>query len=256
MEINVLGSSGAEFPGFNPPAYLIDKKILLDAGTIGASLREKDQWNISHVILSHAHLDHVRGIPFLADNIVMKNKGHTVTVMSISPVLRTLKNNLLNNKLWPDFTKIPRKKNPVLKLVEIQTGRPVKINNYTVTAYRVNHSVPAIGYVIEDKRKKRLLYTGDTGPTNVIWRETTGKMKIHCAIIEVSLPDNMKAMALKTGHLTPGLLKGEIKKMKIVPDEILITHPKPQHIKAISSELNKLKMSNIRILKDGEVIKI
>jgi len=253
MRIKVLGSSGAEFPGFNPPGFLIDEKILLDAGTIGAYLSEDAQWKIRHIIISHAHLDHIRGIPFLADNIIIKNKRHNVTVIGIASVLKALKNNLLNNRLWPDFTMIPSPERAVLKFLEIKPGRVIKINSYKVTAYRVNHSTPAVGYIIEDNHGKRLLYTGDTGPTNIIW-EKAGK--IHCAIIETSFPDKMKTMALKIGHLTPGLLKKEIAKMKTIPGKIFITHPKPQHIKTIKSEIKRLSIPNIRVLKDGEVINI
>lgn len=255
MKVRVIGCSGAEFPGFNLPAFLIDRQILLDAGTIGAYLSEDAQWKIRHIIVTHAHLDHIRGIPFLADNIIIKNKRHNVTVIGIAPVLRVLKNNLLNNKVWPDFTMIPSSEKAVLRFLEIKPGSPININSYKVTAYRVNHSTPAVGYIIEDGKGERLLYTGDTGPTNTIWKEA-GRIRIHCAIIEVSFPDKMKAMALKIGHLTPELLGKEIEKMKMIPDKILITHPKPQHIKTIRAEIKRLRMPNIHILKDGEVINI
>ncbi|MBI4690761.1 MAG: MBL fold metallo-hydrolase [Nitrospirae bacterium] len=253
MRIKVLGCSGAEFPGFNPPGFLIDGKMLLDAGTIGAYLSENAQWKIRHIIVSHAHLDHIRGIPFLADNIIIKNKTHNVTVIGISPVLKALKDNLLNNVVWPDFTTIPDRENAVLKLMKIKAGETIRINSYKVTAHKVNHSVPAAGYIIEDGRGKKLLYTGDTGPTNTIWRKAD---KIDCAIIEVSFPNRMEALAVETGHLTPELLKKEIAKMEIIPDRVLITHPKPQHITTIAHEVKKLRMSNIRILKDGEIIDI
>ncbi|MCE5195195.1 MAG: 3',5'-cyclic-nucleotide phosphodiesterase [Nitrospiraceae bacterium] len=255
MKLKVLGSSGAEFPGFNPPGFLIDGKLLFDAGTIGAGLSENQQWNIRYAVLTHAHLDHIRGIPFLADNIIIKNKKHFVTVIGIENTLKTLKENLLNNKIWPDFTAIPSRKNPVLKLLRIKLNKTTKVDSYKLTAYKVNHSIPAVGYVLEDKNKKRLLYTGDTGPTNELW-EHECKTKINAAIIEVSFPNKMTEFAVRIGHLTPAVLVKEIEKMKIIPDRILITHPKPQHIKTITKEIKLLKMSNIRILKDGEEINI
>ncbi|MCX5717218.1 MAG: 3',5'-cyclic-nucleotide phosphodiesterase [Nitrospirae bacterium] len=255
MKVEVLGCSGAEFPGFNPPAFLIDGKILLDAGTIGAYLSEDAQWKIRHIVVSHAHLDHIRGIPFLADNIIIKNKRHNVIVIGIAPVLKSLKNNLLNNKIWPDFTMIPNAEKAVIRFLEVKPGKQIEINGYKVSAYRVNHSVPAAGYIIEDRRGKRLLYTGDTGPTTAIWKEA-GRIKIDRAIIEVSFPNKMEAMAVETGHLTPRLLRKELDKINIPPDKILITHPKPQHLKTIRSEIKRLRIPNIRILKDGEVINI
>jgi len=46
MKLRVLGSAGAEFPDFRPPAFLIDDSLLLDAGTISAVLTEEEQWQI------------------------------------------------------------------------------------------------------------------------------------------------------------------------------------------------------------------
>ena len=43
MIFKVLGSSGAELPGYNSPAFLVDDSVLLDAGTIGSYLSETEQ---------------------------------------------------------------------------------------------------------------------------------------------------------------------------------------------------------------------
>lgn len=254
MKLTVLGASGAEFPGFNPPAFLIGDSLLLDAGTIGAVLDDKAQWKLRHILITHAHLDHIRAIPFLADNIIMNNHRHTVNVTGLPKVLRDLRNSLLNDRVWPDFTRIPGPKRPILRLNPIRAGRAVKINGYTVTAFSVSHSVAAAGYLIEDKRGKRLLYTGDTGPTEAIWKAAL--RPLDCAIIEVSFPNSMKAMAIKTGHLTPELFKKELLKMKNIPRMLLITHPKPLYIGRIESELGKTGLGHIRILRDGEVYRI
>ena len=234
MRLRVLGSSGAEFPGKMTPGFLVDDSLLLDAGTIGAVLNEDEQWAIKDILLTHAHLDHIKGIPFLADNIILKNTGHQVRIRSIAPILKALKDNLLNDAIWPDFTAIPSRENAVLMLDAIESLKEYRINGYRVTAYEVNHSVPAVGYVVEDSAGKRLLYTGDTGPTEAIWAE----------------------MAIKTGHLTAGLLSAELKKMKTVPDRILVTHPKPQYISTIKEELGGVDHGNIELLKDGKVYEI
>lgn len=254
MRLRVLGSSGAEFPNFNPPAFLLDDSVLLDAGTIGAVLSESSQWKLRHILITHAHLDHIKAIPFLADNIIVKNKRHSVTVIAVSEVLNTLRKSLLNDKVWPDFTVIPNPENAVLKLKGIRAEKTFMINTYKVTAYRVSHAVSAVGYVIESRNGKQLLYTGDTGPTERIWHTT--KDPIDCAIIEVSLPNKMEEMALMAGHLTARLFKGELKKMINIPKRILLTHPKPQYLKEITKEVLALRMNNIRILKDAEVYEI
>lgn len=61
MKIRVLNASGSELPGHkNSPAFLVDDFLLLDAGTISLSLDRDAQCRISHIFLTHAHLDHIK----------------------------------------------------------------------------------------------------------------------------------------------------------------------------------------------------
>jgi ribonuclease BN (tRNA processing enzyme) len=107
MEIKVLGCSGAEFPGHYPTGFLVDGRILLDAGTLNSVLNAKEQLKVKNIFITHAHLDHTREIPFLADNLFMGSHKQKVNIFSISPVIRDIKNNILNRKVWPDMTVLP-----------------------------------------------------------------------------------------------------------------------------------------------------
>jgi ribonuclease BN (tRNA processing enzyme) len=255
MKIAVLGCSGAELPGHNPAGFLLDSKLLFDAGTVTNVLNGKEQSKITDIFITHAHLDHIRDISFLADNIIVEGRKQRVNIISIASVIRTIRKHLLNNSLWPDFSMIPDYENAVLHYSALREGRPLKVNGYSISAYKVNHSVPAVGYLVEGRNKKRFFYTGDTGPTEATWKKI-GDRKLDCLIIEVSFPNKMSEMAAITGHLTSGLLKEEIRKIKQMPDMIYITHPKPQHLKVIKAELERLRMKNLKLLKDGDVIRI
>lgn len=254
MRIKVLGCSGAVFPGHNLSGFLLDGKVLFDAGSLTNILNEMAQWRISDIFITHAHLDHIREIPFLADNVIVKNKRHRINVFSLPLVLGVIKRNLLNNSIWPDFTVIPTPEEAILNLIELKNGKSIHLKDYTITPYRVNHSVPTVGYLIEDKNKKSFFYTGDTGPTPSVWKKL--KVKLNCLIIEVSFPNRMKELAINTGHLTPELLKEELLKIKHMPERIYITHTKPQHLKTIRKELERLGLKNLRLLKDEETLRI
>jgi len=253
MILRVLGSSGAEFPGYNQPAFLIDGKILLDGGTIGSCLSESEQWAIKNILITHSHLDHIKAIPFLADNIIVKHKKHSITLYGIKQTLSALRKHLLNDKIWPDFTKISSSIEPVIKLKNITTGNTFDVDGYAVSAYGVNHTVPAVGYIITDKAGRSLLYTGDTGPTEKIWNTPH---KVHTVIVEVSFPNSMQTLAKKTGHLTANLLVRELDKIKHPPEKILITHPKPQYLEQIKKELKNIRNRKIELLRDGKVYEI
>jgi ribonuclease BN (tRNA processing enzyme) len=112
-----------------------------------------------------------------------------------------------------------------------------------------------VGYLVEDKRKRRFFYTGDTGPSDDTWKKV-GDKKLQFLIIEVSFPNRMEGVAIKTGHLTPLLIKKELLKMKYSPERIYITHLKPQFLKTVKTELKKLGIKNLRLLRDGETIEV
>ena len=255
MKIRVLGCSGAEFPGHNSPGFLLDGRILFDAGSLTNVLDEKEQLKVENIFITHAHLDHVKGIPFLAENITVGNIWHRVNVISIPSVVKTIKKNLLNSSVWPDFTVIPDRQNGILSLVAQKAGNPMTIDDYIITSCQVNHPVPAVGYLVEDGRKRRLFYTGDTGPSDRTWEKLRDK-QIHCLIIDVSFPNGMEQIALRTGHLTPGLLKKELSKIRPRPERICITHVKPQYLKTTKDELRRLGMKNLKLLRDGEAIEV
>jgi len=255
VKIKVLGCSGAEMPDFHPPAFLIDERILLDAGTISGVLEENAQKKITHILITHTHLDHIRGIPTLIDNMLLRNRQHQITVVATEEILNTLRENIFNGSIWPDFTNIPSPSHPGIKLRTVERGNIFKLNGYSVIAEKVTHSVPTVGYIIENLKGRILIYTGDTGQTINLWERAntySQKNPIDGVIIEVTLPNNMREVAVKTGHLTPEMLSHELKKLRRLPRKIFITHLKPQFSDTISTQLHQLKIKQITILKAGK----
>ncbi|HBG05515.1 MAG: MBL fold metallo-hydrolase [Geobacteraceae bacterium GWC2_58_44] len=248
MQLRVLGCSGAEFPGHHPSAFLIDDSLLLDAGTIGAVLTEEEQLRIRDILVTHPHLDHIRGIPLLADNVILKGLPEGLNLISTCEIIAAIRAHLLNGVIWPDFTKIPSAENPVLSCTDILPEKEFRLGAFTVTAFKVNHTVPAVAYRIT-KNATTLLYTGDTGPTDRIW-EMAGD--VSALLVEVSFPDAMEELALITGHLTPFLLTKELAKLGRLPPRILITHLKPQYFEQIREQL-EAAVPGAELLQDGRV---
>jgi ribonuclease BN (tRNA processing enzyme) len=255
MKITVLGASGSEAPGQNPPGFLVDDFLLLDAGTVSHSLDIAAQCKITHVFLTHAHLDHIKAIPFLINNIVANCHKSSLLILSGRQVISDVRRNIFNNKIWPDFTLIPTPENPSMRYRTISTREILHIGCYKIQATRVNHAtVPAYGYTLENSSGDTVVYTGDTGPTERIWQRMRGR-RIRCLIVEVSFPDEMTDLALKSGHLTPALLSKELEKMTEVPERILITHLNPYYKESIEKQLADLKV-RVEILSDGTCIHI
>jgi ribonuclease BN (tRNA processing enzyme) len=255
LKIKVLGASGSEAPGYNSPAFLLDDFLLLDAGTVSISLDREAQCKITHILLTHAHLDHIKGIPSLVDNIVASKQECQLVIMSGKDVLADLKRNIFNNRIWPDFTVIPSHDQPVMRYQAVSSRSPLQIRGYCITPVRVDHVVPAYGYVLEDDAHNALVYTGDSGPTDRIWKSLR-RQRVRALIAEVSFPNELQSLALTSGHLTPALLAKELEKMRALPERIFITHVKPYHRKAIEAQMAELSGIAVEFLHDSMEITV
>lgn len=251
MKVKVLGCSGSETIGHNPPGFLVNDTVMLDAGTITGALSIEAQSRITDVFISHTHLDHIKSLLFLADNVIGRIKK-PVAIRSIPAVLSAIKKHLMNDIIWPDFTKIPTPKNPVLAYKPFPVGKTVTADGLRIKAVPMNHPVPAVGFVVTDG-KSSFLYTADTGPNEKIWKEAAKARNLKAIIVDTSFPNMLDAIADASGHFTPAQLHGDLKKARVrstVP--IYIYHVKPAHEKRVIDELRGLGRKNVKILKEGK----
>ena len=251
MKVKVLGCSGSEAIGHNPPGFLVNGTVMLDAGTITSALTVEEQSRITDVFISHTHLDHIKSLLFLADNIIGRIKK-PVSIRSIPAVLDAISKHLMNELIWPDFTKIPTPKDPVLAYKPFAAMRPVKAAGLTVKAIPMNHPVPAVGFLVNDG-KTSFLYTADTGPNEGIWREAARARNLKGIIVDTSFPNSLGMIADVSGHFTPAQLAADLAKAKIgtaVP--IYIYHIKPVHKKKVIAELRAMGRKNVHVLQEGK----
>ena len=77
MNIHILGCHGSEgllettsgLLPCNTCGFLLNGTLLLDAGTAASALSLNEQKQIRHILLTHIHFDHIKGLPTLADNL-------------------------------------------------------------------------------------------------------------------------------------------------------------------------------------------
>ncbi|MDH3975001.1 MAG: 3',5'-cyclic-nucleotide phosphodiesterase [Deltaproteobacteria bacterium] len=247
MQIKVLGCYGAELPGFKTSCFMLNDSTLIDAGAVTSILTPHEQRGIRDILVTHSHLDHIKDIPLLADNIIGSNPGR-INVISSGEVIAILKEHLFNNSIWPDFSKIPTPENPVINFKEIEVGKPFQINGTTVTAIKLNHVVPTLGYIFTENGSS-VAILGDTRDTEEIWQALSKTDNLKGIFIETSFPDSMVELAQLSGHLTPKMLASELGKLKGKADTcIYVYHMKPNYLDTLKEEIRAIKNSNISIL--------
>ncbi len=255
MNITVLGASGGEAPGMSLTGFKIGYDLLLDAGTIGHRLSLEEQLAIKHILITHAHLDHIHALPFLLDNLIGR-VSEPVKVYSCPEIIETIKSSIFNNKIWPDFTMLPTPENPVLRFCPISPGQPFTAGACTVEAVEVNHSFKALAYLVGEKGHT-VVFTGDTGPVDTLWERVQTVEGLKAVFMECSFPAAQQAMATMTKHLCVADIVPELQKAKLDPlVPIYLYHLKPTYAEAIRSEATALQSHPIRMLSAGETIEL
>lgn len=235
MRLRVLGCSGG-IGGrhLRTTSFLVDNDVLIDAGTGVGDLSLAELTQIDHIFVTHSHLDHVASIPFLVDTVGgMRNRP--LTVHATGPTIEILKNHLFNWAIWPDFTEIPTPEAPFLRYQEIELGRTVIIAEREFTALPAIHAVPAVGYHL-DSGQGSLVFTGDTGPNDELWRIVNQISNLRVLIIETAFSNKERHLAEISRHLCPSMLAEELAKFERRA-EIWITHLKPGEIELIMEEV-------------------
>jgi ribonuclease BN (tRNA processing enzyme) len=254
MRIRVLGCYGSEYPGYRTTSILINGSLALDAGSMTSCLRLSEQADIRHILISHAHLDHLLDVGFLADNIIGRI-AQPVEIVGTSHVIGNLMRYVLNNRIWPDFTRIPTPQSPVLKVRKVRQRAPFNLEGLIIKAIPVNHTVPSWGFLIHEPGVGTILYSGDTGPTREIWNAARRVRDLRAVFIEASFPNRLQKLADRSGHLTPQTMVKELEKINISKQvRIFLYHMKPLHLKEIQKDVYALRMKNVSILEAGRKI--
>src|SRR2546422_7871897 len=68
-----------------------------------------------------------------------------------------------------------------------------------VTPVQVNHTVPTTGFIIHDG-SSGLIYSGDTGPTETLWRTARGLHGLRAVILECAFPNRLGPLAEIAKH--------------------------------------------------------
>lgn len=262
MNISVLGCHGSDqlLDESGPPrscgtcGFLINGTLLLDAGTVGEKLRLAEQQAITHVLLSHAHFDHVKGLPTLADNRFGSGTD-ALAIASIPEVLSGLRAHIFNGVLYPDFFQLPSHEEPTLAAQALTAGQTYDLAGLRVTPIRVNHLVPAVGYLISDGRST-LLYSGDTHHTDEIWRVAGHTPNLKAVFIEASYPNHMADLAERAKHLTPAMLQLEFQKLGRPDLPVYVFHMKPRFQNQIVRELHALGIPKLSVLEEGQQLTV
>lgn len=255
--IKVLGASGGKAKGFNTTSFQVHRDIVIDAGNILNALGEDAQY-INHIFITHSHADHISDLPFVIETFFEKRE-EPLTIYALQETIDILKKHTFNDSVWPDFTrvKLPHSDKYSLIFHTIEINETINIREYSIKAIYADHIEGSCGFVIK-KENQGFLISGDTYKSPTIWEEINNDKSIKVLLLECSFPSRKSNFAKITKHLSPELIKEEIRNLKRFDIDIFFYHIKPLFEKEVKQELKDKGLLNYRgkILYEGDVIHI
>ncbi|HLT30680.1 MAG TPA: 3',5'-cyclic-nucleotide phosphodiesterase [Myxococcaceae bacterium] len=238
MKLHVLGCHGGELPSCRSTCFLVDDVLALDAGALTSTLPLERLAKVDHVLLTHSHFDHVKDLPLMADLLVGR-RTTPVTIWASHDCARALRASMFNDDLWPDFTRIPSAKAPVLKIRSFRPGQSFQVGPYRVKSVPVSHPVESCGFLVT-KGETTLGISGDTGPTEALWKAANRMPGLKAMLVETSFPNALQTLADISGHLTPQTLEVELTKFKHPTARVMLYHLKPAFVDQLKAEVAHL----------------
>ncbi len=250
LRIRVVGPFGGSAPDCRMTTFLVNETTALDAGALTPVLSIAEQRKIDRVVVTHAHFDHVATLPFFFENVF--GRRTPIEIAAPPPVLAALRRHLFNDALWPDFTRLPSRGRPTVRLRPIAAGKEFRAAGLAFRPVRVNHIVPTFGYLVSSG-SSAVLFSGDTAPTSALWKLADSADDLKAIFLEVSFSNAQEAIARASKHLIPRLIPAEIAKTsRNVP--VFLYHLKPPSAAAIRREVKALKNPRLRFVEQNQVL--
>lgn len=168
MRITIIGAHQAETRSARFTTILVDGGLAIDAGSLASGLTLDEQFNVTDVLITHRHWDHVKdlaGFGFNLNSKLTSGAGPiSATIHCTDEVKQSLTTHLLVPGFWMDFFKVPDPVHPIFVHRSVVPGGEDTVGQFRVRSIPVNHSVPTTGYQLTNPAGRKLYYTSDNGP--------------------------------------------------------------------------------------------
>jgi ribonuclease BN (tRNA processing enzyme) len=229
--------------------FLIDDLVAIDAGSIALALTDTEREAVRDIIVTHPHMDHIATLPIFIDDLFGKLR-EAVRVHATKEVIRLLERDVFNGTVYPPFHEFNNGHTRVLEFVPFKVGEQFRVGHLDIVAVPVQHIVPTVGLVISDG-VTTLAFSSDTAATDDFWQLANATTKVDALLIEASFPNAYAKLAEVSGHLTPGALGCELKKLKHQNVEVLVVHLKPSFRQQLIEELDALGVPRLSAMEAG-----
>jgi len=230
-----LGVAGSPAPRRLTTTFLLPGGVAVDSGALVHALAPEEFRGVTDLLLTHSHLDHTLGIPFLL-------ASHTLRIWGLPETLKAVRECLLDGKIWPDLSTYAVWK-------PVTPGKRFALGPWQVEAGAMVHTTPCVGYALRGEGTS-VVVCGDTRLEEEVVQWARAQDPATC-VVECSLPDGQADLARRYCHQTPSDLAAWRTALGRGP-RLLVTHLKPSCEDAVRAECEALRDPALVVMRDGD----
>jgi ribonuclease BN (tRNA processing enzyme) len=227
----------------------VDDRVAFDAGSLGFAVNDVQRRQVRDVVLTHAHLDHIAGLPLFIDDL-FSELDEPVRVHASAAVIEVLERDVFNWSVYPRFSELSNVHGPVMEYRTLKTGDAARVAHLEITPLEVNHRVPSTGFVISDD-STTIALTGDTAELAEFWEQVNAIGDLKALLVECAFPDELEELARSSFHMTPGRFGLELAKFKNAGCPVYAINLKPRFRERTIAQLEALSIEQLQIFKVG-----
>jgi len=255
MKLQLLPSTfdenGMASPRQHLSCFIVDDSVAIDAGSLAMAASTVQKKQIRDVVLTHAHLDHIAGLPLFIDDL-FATLDVPICVRALPEIIETLERDIFNWEIYPRFSELENVNGAVMKYQPFAIGEEFFVKHLRLKAVAVNHKVSTVGFVISDGQTKFAL-SGDTAETGEFWQVLNAEENLSALLVECAFPNELEELAHVSHHLTPKTLKRELEKFNRKECSIYVINIKPMYRDEVVRQISELEIENLQVLEVGQV---
>jgi ribonuclease BN (tRNA processing enzyme) len=246
---STIAPDGCASPEQRLSCFIIDGRVAIDAGSIAIGVNDGERESVRDVIITHPHIDHLATLPIFVDDLFAFLK-EPIRIHATEEVCELVARDIFNGTVYPPFQNFNNGTTPVMQFVPFRAGEEFRVAHLRVTAVPVKHIVPTVGMVFTDG-ERTVAFSSDTSETEEFWHLANRQSRLDALLIEASFPNFLAKLADASGHLTPGSLGEELRKLTHKDLDILAMHLKPSFRQQLIKELAALNVPRLSAMEAG-----
>jgi ribonuclease Z len=128
--------------------------------------------NLSDLVLTHFHPDHVSGVPLLLMDMWLRGRRKPIDIYGLHHTLDRIEGlmGMYSWENWPDFFPVAFHRLPLTEMIPV-----LESEEFLIYASPVRHMIPTIGLRMEIKENQKVIaYSCDTEPCSEVIRLASG----------------------------------------------------------------------------------